>query len=778
MKRALSLLFVILLSAVAFAQTQQGYVKTRGKVSPRGASIPGVRLSGATVSIRNGSSFVSANNGTFSFGVPTKTYAVSNVRKNGYELCDRDLLGRNQNYSSNPLIIVMDTRENQLAEKLEAQKRLTATLEEQYSKAMAELKRLKKQQKITEEEYYRRIEELSEQQDKNAKLVAEMAERYASLDFDQMDEFQRKVVAFIQNGQLMRADSLMKTKGSMSDRSDSFDQMDSTLKVEAEDLARRQKAYEKGKKLRDKMLEEFAADCYNYYEIFKLQHQNDSAAYYLEWRASKDTLNAEWQLEAGRFIADYLSDYRTAEAYLQRALDLVKSDEDNTDYYRARYLYALGVLAHLEGDYKSAESYYLATLDAFASDPYQLIAAYSSLSFCYSEGKERDKALRFALNALECYNSNEIDDSDMLFDVYRSLGNTYLDVGQLDEAIHYQEMAMVLAEASDGITVGGKLSSMASLASLYRYANRYTEAEELFVRALDTSLLHYGEDHAFTVSICNNIAVFYDELGKFDDAIAMYERSLAINKRLEHQNTSSNALVYSNLASVYLNKSDLASAEACMQKALEIYTILYNADDPVLISFYLSEVNVLLERGCYDEAQVYAEKALAICRYSSNELNPSLGVCYSLLGGICLRKNDLANAKVYFDKTLELSVQIYGEENQRVADACTNVGGIYLYTGDYEGALSYLLRARDISLAVYGEEHADVASAYNGLAQTYKAMKRYDESIEYFEKAIQIRKKLFGETNPKVLSLYRFLIEIYEETNRPEEAEKFRKCLE
>lgn len=643
---------------------------------------------------------------------------------------------------------------------------------------MSELKRLKRQQKITEEEYYRRIDELSEQQDKNAKLVAEMAERYATLDFDQMDDFQRQVIACIQNGQLMRADSLMKTKGSMVDRSATLDEMDATLKAEAEDLARRQKAYEKGTKLREKTLEEFAADCYNYYEIFKLQHQNDSAAYYLEWRASKDTLNAEWQLEAGRFIADYLSDYRTAEAYLQRALDLVKSGNGYTEPYRARYLHALGVLAQLEGDYRGAESYYLATLDAFAADPYQLVSTYSSLAFCYSEGKENDKALSSALNALECYNSNEIDDSDLLFEVYRSLGVTYLDVGQLDEAIYYQEKAMALAKASDGITTGGKLSSMTSLASLYRSANRYAEAEELFVRALDTCLLHYGEDHAFTVSICNNIAAFYNELGMFDDAIVMYERSLAINERLEQQNTGSNALVYSNLASVYLNKSNLACAETCMQKALEIYNILYDADDPVLISCYISEVNVLLEKGCYDEAQKYAEKALAICHSSSNELNPSLGVCYSLLGGICLRKDDLANAKVYFDKSLEISVQIYGEDNQKVADACTNVGGICLFTGDYEGALNYLQRARDISIAVYGEEHADVASAYNGLAQTYKAMKRYNESIEYFEKAIQIRKKLFGETSPKVLSLYRFLIEIFEETNRPAEAEKYRKCLE
>lgn len=128
MKKYFCLFILFLFASFASAQTQQGYVKTRGKVSAKGASIPGTRIPGATISIQSGASMVSAKNGTFSFGVPTKMFALSNVRKNGYELCDRDLLGKYYNYSENPFIIVMDTRESQLAENSKLKKGLQPRL--------------------------------------------------------------------------------------------------------------------------------------------------------------------------------------------------------------------------------------------------------------------------------------------------------------------------------------------------------------------------------------------------------------------------------------------------------------------------------------------------------------------------------------------------------------------------------------------------------------------------------------------------------------------------
>ena len=53
--------------SVASAQTQRGYVKTRGRLQSNGTTIPGTRLSGATVTLKGNNSVTSGANGVFFF---------------------------------------------------------------------------------------------------------------------------------------------------------------------------------------------------------------------------------------------------------------------------------------------------------------------------------------------------------------------------------------------------------------------------------------------------------------------------------------------------------------------------------------------------------------------------------------------------------------------------------------------------------------------------------------------------------------------------------------
>lgn len=298
--------FLILLSiagiSTIFAQTQQGYVKTRGRLAANGTAIPGTRLSGASITFKGNRTVISGANGAFTFAVPSKKFCVMNVQKNGYQLYDRDLLGRTHNYSTNDLLVVMDTPDNVLADKLATEKKIRRTLQKQLMEKEDELESLKEQQKITEEQYRKQLQELYAAQQNDEKLISEMAERYSTLDFDQLDDFHRRVAAYIQNGELSRADSLLNTKGSMEERSAELDRENAAIEANAEALKKRQEEQAKSERLYARKLVDFAEDCYSRFEICKLRHDNDSAAYWLELRASKDTTNVEWLQKVGGFI--------------------------------------------------------------------------------------------------------------------------------------------------------------------------------------------------------------------------------------------------------------------------------------------------------------------------------------------------------------------------------------------------------------------------------------------------------------------------------------------
>ena len=264
--------------SVASAQTQRGYVKTRGRLQSNGTTIPGTRLSGATVTLKGNNSVTSGANGVFSFVVSNKSFCIINVRKNGYQIYDRDLLGKTHSYSSNDLLVVMDTPDNVLADKLASERKIRRTLQRQLTEKEDEIEALKEQHKITEEQYQKQLQVLYKSQENNEKLIAEMAEHYSTIDFDQMNDFQRRVAAFIQNGELMRADSLLNTKGSMEERRAQIEKNRSILNANAEELKKRQEEQEKGEALQTKTIEDFAADCYSRADICKIMHDKDSTS--------------------------------------------------------------------------------------------------------------------------------------------------------------------------------------------------------------------------------------------------------------------------------------------------------------------------------------------------------------------------------------------------------------------------------------------------------------------------------------------------------------------
>ena len=72
MKRTLIFLLSLSLITIAVsAQTQQGYVKTKGRMV-NGQHVPGKGLSGATVTVRGGNVVVSSGTGAFALVIEEK----------------------------------------------------------------------------------------------------------------------------------------------------------------------------------------------------------------------------------------------------------------------------------------------------------------------------------------------------------------------------------------------------------------------------------------------------------------------------------------------------------------------------------------------------------------------------------------------------------------------------------------------------------------------------------------------------------------------------------
>ena len=87
----------------------------------------------------------------------------------------------------------METPEQAMQDKLSSERKIRRTLQRQLQERENEIETLKAENRISQQEYQQALQKLYADQESNEKLISEMAKRYSTLDYDQMDEFYRLV---------------------------------------------------------------------------------------------------------------------------------------------------------------------------------------------------------------------------------------------------------------------------------------------------------------------------------------------------------------------------------------------------------------------------------------------------------------------------------------------------------------------------------------------------------------------------------------------------------
>ena len=209
-KYHLLIYFLISFCGMLEAQTQQGIVKTLGRPYRKGVALSGVtvRVSGLHNPV------ISNSNGAFSLLMTGKkngeAFSLQEVNKKGYELNESDVIGRQFAYSDRvPLTIVMVSTSQLQADKQRIENNAYAVAERNYKAKLTVLEEQLTENKISEEQYHRDLLDLQDKFEKYQLLIDGMAEHYAHVDYDVLDEKECEINQCIENGELERADSLI-----------------------------------------------------------------------------------------------------------------------------------------------------------------------------------------------------------------------------------------------------------------------------------------------------------------------------------------------------------------------------------------------------------------------------------------------------------------------------------------------------------------------------------------------------------------------------------------
>ena len=596
MKKLYAFIVLWFLMGGTFAQTQQGFVKTKGRMDANGNLIPGQGLKGATVSVQGRTAvLVNSDDGSFTFPVPETRFRIDSVKKKGYQLVDMGSCPRSYERSSNPIYIVMESPDQQLQDQLNAERKIRRNLQKQLQKREDEIEELKASKRITEEEYLASLQKLYADQESNEQLISDMAKRYAELDYDQLDGFYRQVSFCIENGELVKADSLLKTKG------------DVTLQVE-EQLRKGQAIKEQEEQLNQAKtvhaadMEELARRCYSYCETFIAQHLNDTAIYYLELRASLDTTNVEWQDDAGFFIDEYLADYTRALTYFQRGLRWAIARYGEQSNYTADEYDNMGLEYFNLDDYDMAmECHYKALAikkTLFSEDHPEMVHTYSEIGTTYFALGDYEKALEFHNKALDISRKAYGEENPFVAESYSDIGTTYFSMGEYENAlILFRDKALPIYIKLYGTEDSYVALIYSNMGVSYHYLKDYEKSLESNYEALSIRKKLFGESHPNVAASYDNLGFTYCALGDYEKAMEFLNKSLEIYLKTLGEEHSSVAEVYDNIGWVYDKQNDYEKALEYYQKAYRLLVSSLGEDHPyaLLVNERLTKVETILK---------------------------------------------------------------------------------------------------------------------------------------------------------------------------------------
>ena len=751
MKRIILLSISFLLVMLSSAQTQKGYVKTKGRMV-NGQHVPGQGLPGATVNIQGGNSVGVKNaNGSFSFVVPSKTFFVQSVQKKGYELVDADVTSKPYYQSENPLVLLMETPEQQMEDLLEAEEKISRILREKLNKARQEIKQLKEQNKISEVDYRQQLAKLMEDQMKNKDLIADMAKEYAQMDYDQLDSINQRIYDALLNGRLTEADSLLRSKGDMRTR---IAEIHGEQRAESQEQA----VLEKRKANTQKKLEDAAADCYRFFERFKLENLHDSAACYIELRAKLDTTNFEWQYDAGSYFSAQ-NQYQKATQYFEKALllsrHLVEIDPVINELSLAKTLHSLATLYKNTQRFTESEAMYKEAIEIFRrlteSDPMTykpyLANTLNSFSILYRIMQRYSESEALCIEALE---------------IYRQLVES-------DSNKYEEDLA----------------STLNNLGLIYSDLNRFTESEKVTLEALEIYRRLTKKDadtyETYLASVMLNLAILYYQTQRFPESEAMYKEALEIRRRLAEINPQAYepraAATTYNLAMLYHDMQRYEEAEAMYKEALALYQRLSeltpNAYEPRVATAQNAIAILYEDTHRYMEAETMYKEALktfgVLAEANPQTYKPDVAMTLSNIGRLNFNLQRYDESIALFQQSLETYRSLAADNPQvfepYLAISLANLASIFKDRNRFDKSEKFYKEALDIRrrLAEANPQvyEANYAKTINGLAGLYQKMKRYEESIEKGKEAMEIYERIF-KNNPAQPNIGTALAETWE----------------
>ena len=634
----------------------------------------GQPLSGVTIRAKGSHNTVlSDSQGMFSLPLNGKhngdTYSLQQVQKNGYELNEANIIGKQQVFSDKvPLTLVMVSTEVLEAEKRRIESNAFRTAERNYKSKTELLENQLKDSLITMLQYREQLADLQNKFEKYQSLIEGLAEHYAHTDYDFLNETDREINLCIENGDLERADSLINTL---------FDPI-GVLQRNMQALAGIEQQIGQARGIIEqantdmatvlKQQEKDAEYLYQLYTIALSRYDNDKALFYIETRTALDTTNVGWMMDAAEFVYKYFAKYDEALSYNQKIIALANESQDYQSVARAYY--NIGNIYCSLADYDNTmihlDSALTITQRHFGEDNLLTSAVYSKKGDVYLRLNQFDKAGEHLNKALSITSSLYGEDSPETGTDLCNLGALFQQLGDFGKALEYYNKAIANLKKDEKKHAFSLADAYENIGSVYSHLEGFRKALEYKKLAFSIKSQLLGTNHPAIAHLYHNIGVSFGSLLEHDSALYYYSKALNIKKNIFGENHPQTIMTYTAIGGEYCVMKDFEKSKAYLLDALEKLenTIGVNNDIAANILKYLCDISI--EERRFDDAIQYTQRLMNYYKNTFGEGHPQFAIAYCSLGDIYEAMGDHQKAFDNYSQSYNILIRVFPENHPAV----------------------------------------------------------------------------------------------------------------
>jgi CHAT domain-containing protein/tetratricopeptide (TPR) repeat protein len=391
------------------------------------------------------------------------------------------------------------------------------------------------------------------------------------------------------------------------------------------------------------------------------------------------------------------------------------------------------------------------------------------VDFLYQQG-QYEGAIHIA-RQICIFTNTQLGDSFAYFESLKRLAELYEAGDHISEAQEVYLMALDVGRLIRGENHSDHAELLERLGLLAHHAGKSEQALSFLLQALKIRLTVTGEnDHYDVATSLVNLGGLYWAMGNNEASKNSYEELLAICKRSLGEEHPYFVFALEKLAVLYQLGKDYATAEQFYIRLLETLKQTYGESHPnsVKIANALGEMYWLSDQ--YSKALPVLEQ---VAEFQRKYVEDSLERVPTLdkLTEIYQHKADYPTAIHYCNQALALRRAVYKDDHPNVAKSLNDLATLYELQGHYADAEPLFREALRINRATLDQEHKYVLNVMNNLAKLCASRGNYMEAQQLYQQVLVIRQRRFGETAPELVNNLNNLAAVYIELNNFDEAE-------